>query len=171
MDRDAGSAQALRHMGATYGIHFSLNEHFPGLTLLEARGQVEPDNAQYALRRMIEDIRGLSDTITAEQLDEAKRRRRTDYLVALSSPRAIAAAALAQIRRGRAPNELLQWPAQLMDVSLEQCRAVARRWLSEAQPSVAVAGLPVKLLRGLQLTARVQEMYWTDELQGHKKRL
>jgi predicted Zn-dependent peptidase len=169
--RDAGSAQALRHIGATYGIHFSLNQRFPGLTLLEAQGQVEPDKAQYALRQMIEDIRGVSDTITAEQLEEAKRRRRTDYLGALSNPLAIAAAALAQIRRGRAPSELLQWPAELMGVSLDQCRAVARRWLAEAQPSVAVAGLPVKLLRGLQLSARVQEMYWTHELQEHKKSL
>jgi predicted Zn-dependent peptidase len=169
--RDAGSAQELRHMGATYGIHFGLNDSFPGLTLLEVQGQVEPDNAQQALRQVIEDIRGVSETLTAEQLEEVKRRWRNQYVNALSSNRAIADAALWQIQRGRSPAEMLEWPKELMQISVEQCRAVARHWLSEARPSVAVAGLPVKLVRGLNLSVHVREMYWTDKLQEQKKSL
>jgi predicted Zn-dependent peptidase len=169
--RDAGSAQELRHLGATYGIHFSLNDSFPGLTLLEVQGQVEPDNAQQALRQVIEDIRGVSETLTAEQLEEVKRRWRNQYVNALSSNRAIADAALWQIQRGRSPNELVQWPKELLQISIDQCRAVARHWLSEARPSVAVAGLPVKLVRGLHLSVHVREMYWTDKLQEQKKSL
>jgi hypothetical protein len=54
-------------------------------------------------------------------------------------------------------------------VSIDKCRAAARQWLSNAQPSIAVAGLPGKLVRGLQLSARTRAMRWTYELQEHRK--
>jgi len=167
--RDVGSAQELRHMGATYGIHFSLNESFPGVSLLEVQGQIEEANVQAAVRQVIEDIRGVAETLTPEQLDEVKRRWRNDYISRLSSNASIAGAALSQIRRGRGPEALATWPNELMQISIEQCRATAQKWLSGAQPSIAVAGLPGKLTRGLNLDARVRSLQWTYDLQEQRK--
>jgi zinc protease len=169
--RDEGSAQGLRHMGATYGIHFSLNDSFPGLTLLEVQGQIEEDNLQPAVRQVIEDIRSLAETLTVEQLDEVKRRWRNEYVNTLSNDGAVASAALWQIRRGQPPDALARWPNELMQLSLEQCRAAARHWLSGAQPSLAVAGIPSKLARGLNLSANVRTMRWTQQLQEYKKQM
>jgi predicted Zn-dependent peptidase len=167
--RDVGSAQELRHMGATYGIHFSLNGSFPGVTLLEVQGQIEPDNVQAAVRQVIEDIRSVAQTITPAQLDEVKRRWRNGYIGMLSSNASVASAALSQIRRGRGPETLASWPNELMQISIEQCRATAQKWLSSAQPSIAVAGLPGKLARGLNLDARVRALQWTYDLQEQRK--
>jgi predicted Zn-dependent peptidase len=168
--RDAGSAQALRHMGATYGIHSWINTSFPGLSLLEISGQVEPDNAQAALRQLITDMRELEQTLTEQQLEEVKRRWRNSYVTSLSSNGAVADSALWQIRRGRAPEAMKQWPNELMAVSLAQCRDVARHWLTNAQPAVTVTGVPVKLVRGLNMGGvNLREMLWTDELQAKKK--
>jgi predicted Zn-dependent peptidase len=167
--RDEGPAQALRHMGATYGIHTGVNSSLPGMTLLEVSGQVEPDNAQNALRQIVEDMRGLADTLTVAQVEEVKRRWRNAYINTLSSNRAVASTAIAQTRQGRAPDALKEWPNELMKISIERCREVGRRWLADAQPSVTVAGLPVKLVRGLGLGAHIREMYWTDKLQEQKK--
>jgi predicted Zn-dependent peptidase len=169
--RDAGSAQELRHMGATYGIQSRVNTSFPGLTLLELEGQLDPDQAQVALRRLIEDIRGVSETLTQPELDEVKRSWRNGFISSLVSNEGVASSALGQARRGRSPEALEGWPSELTQITLERCREVARRWLADAQPSVAVAGLPVKLVKGLGLGGRVRELYWTDELQEHKKGL
>ena len=169
--REAGSAQALRHMGATYGIHSWINTSFPGMSLLELSGQVEPDNAQAALKQLITDMRELEQTLTEPQLEEVKRRWRNSYVTSLSSNRAVAGLAIEEIRRGRSPEALKQWPNELMAVSLAQCREVARRWLSTAQPAVTVAGVPVKLVRGLGMDISVREMYWTDKLQEQRKAL
>jgi predicted Zn-dependent peptidase len=168
-DRDAGSAQELRHMGATYGIHTSLNHSFPGITLLEVTGQVEPQHAQAALRKLVQDMRGLSQTITEQQLDEVKRRWRNEYINTLSNNRAVAGAALWQLTRGRSPEALKDWPNELMQISIERCREVGRHWLADAQPSVVVAGLPVQLVRGLDLGVRVRELVWTDKLEEQKQ--
>jgi predicted Zn-dependent peptidase len=167
--RDAGSAQELRHMGATYGIHFELNESFPGATVLDVKGQIDEGNVQRAVRQVIEDMRGLADTLTPEQLDEVKRRWRNRYIAALTSDHAVASQALSQIRRGLPPETIASLPNEMAAVSIEQCRATARQWLSEAQPSIAVAGLPGKLVRGLNLSARTRAMRWTHELQEHRK--
>lgn len=167
--RDAGSAQELRHMGATYGIHFSLNEAFPGITVLDVQGQIHPDSVQAAVRQVIEDMRGVADTLTPEQLDEVKRRWRNRYVAGLGSDDTVTSKALALIRRGQPPERLSSVPNDIMAISIEQCRATARRWLSDAQPSIAVAGLPGKLVRGLNLSARTRTMRWTQQLQEHRK--
>ncbi|HKO92240.1 MAG TPA: insulinase family protein [Polyangiaceae bacterium] len=170
-DRDAGSAQALRHMGATYGIHSWVNTSFPGMSLLELSGQIEPDNAQAALRQLITDMRELEQTLTEAQLEKVKRRWRNAYVSSLSSNRAVASSAIWQLRRGRPPEALKQWPNEVTAVSLAQCREVARRWLTTAQPAVTVSGVPVQLVRGLGMGVSVHEMYWTDKLQENKKAL
>jgi predicted Zn-dependent peptidase len=167
--RDVGSAKELRHMGATYGIRFSVNHFFPGVSLLDIIGQVEEDNVQHAVRQVIEDMRGLADTLTAEQLDEVKRRWRNGFVYALTSNAALAGGALWQIRRGLPPETLASWPNDMLQISLEQCRATAQRWLSNAQPSIAVAGLPGKLVRGLNLSAHTRVMRWTYELEEQRK--
>jgi predicted Zn-dependent peptidase len=167
--RNAGSAQALRHMGATYGIHSWVNTSFPGISLLEIAGQVEPDNAQNALKQLITDMRELEQTLTESQLEEVKRRWRNAYVTSLSSNRSVASSAIGQVRRGRPPEALKEWPNELMAVSLAQCREVARHWLSNAQPAVTVSGVPVQLVRGLGMGVSVHEMYWTEQLKEHKK--
>jgi predicted Zn-dependent peptidase len=167
--RDAGSAQELRHMGATYGIHFSLNESFPGATLLEVQGQIEEDNVKPAVRQVIEDIRGLADTLTPEQLDEVKRRWRNRYVEGLASNASVASRVLSSLRRGVAAESLASLPNEVKQVSMDACRATAREWLSNAQPSIAVAGLPGKLVRGLGLSAHTRAMSWTYQLQEQRK--
>lgn len=167
--RDAGSAQELRHMGATYGIHTQVNRHYPHLTLLELSGQIEPGTAQNAIRQLVLDIRSLSQTLTERELEEVKRRWRNGFVNSFSSNDAVAGSALWALRSGRPPESLKTFPDELMRISLERCREVAARWLDGAQPSIAVAGVPVKLVRGLGLGARVREAYWTTELQEHKK--
>jgi predicted Zn-dependent peptidase len=167
--RDVGSAQELRHMGATYGIHFSVNDSFPGLSMLEVQGQVEEGNAQMAVRQVINDIRGIAESLTPEQLDEVKRRWRNEYVGTLSSNASVASAALWNLRRGRGPEALASWPNELMQISLEQCRATATRWLTNAQPSIAVAGMPGKLVNGLNLNAHFRALRWTYDLQEQRK--
>jgi predicted Zn-dependent peptidase len=167
--RDVGSAQKLRHMGATYGIHFSVNDSFPGISMLEVQGQIESENAQAAVRQVVNDIRGVAESLTPEQLDEVKRSWRTDYVSTLSSNAAIASAALWNLRRGKGPEALASWPNELMQISLDECRRAARRWLTDAQPSIAVAGMPSKIAGGLNLNARFRAMRWTYDLQEHRK--
>jgi predicted Zn-dependent peptidase len=123
------------------------------------------------LRRLIEDIRGVSETLTQVELDQVKRSWRNGFVSSLASNEAVASSAIGQARRGRSPEAVKGWPSELTQITLERCRDVARRWLADAQPSVAVAGLPVKLVKGLGLGGRVRELYWTDELQEHKKGL
>lgn len=167
--RDVGSAQELRHMGATYGIHFSVNDSFPGISMLEVQGQIEMENAQAAVRQVINDIRGIAESLTPEQLDEVKRRWRNEYVGTLASNASVASAALWNLRRGKGPDALTSWPNELMQISLEQCRATAAQWLSNAQPSIAVAGMPGKIARGLNLNAHFRAMRWTYELQEQRK--
>lgn len=167
--RDVGSAQELRHMGATYGIHFSVNDSFPGVSMLEVQGQIEAGNAQIAIRQVINDIRGIAESLTPEQLDEVKRRWRNGYVGTLSSNASVASAALWNLRRGKGPEALTSWPNELMQISLEQCRATAARWLSDAQPSIAVAGMPGKIVNGLNLNARFRALRWTYDLQEQRK--
>lgn len=156
-------------MGATYGIHTRINNHYPHLTLLELSGQIEPGTAQRAIRQLVHDIRSLSQTLTESELEEVKRRWRNNFISSFSSNDAVAGSALWTLRSGHPLQSLKTFPDQLMQLSLERCREVAARYLDGAQPSIAVAGVPVKLVRGLGLGARVREAYWTTELQGHKK--
>jgi len=168
--RDSGAAR-LRHMGATYGIHSRIEEGYPGGVLLELEGQVAPDGAQGALRRLIEDIRGLSRSLQAPELEEVKRRWRTAFVNSLANDATLARAALWQLRRGRTPEAVKSLPDELSQITLERCREVAAKWLNDAQPSIAIAGLPVKLLRGLGFRTNVRRNYWTDELLEQKKAL
>jgi predicted Zn-dependent peptidase len=157
--------------GATYGIHARVDDGNPGGVLLELEGQVAPDEAQAALRRLVEDIRALSATLDERELEEVKRGWRTAFVNSLANDAALARVALWQLRRGRPLHTLKAWPEELSQVSLVRCRHVATRWLNAAQPSIAVTGLPVQLVRGLGLAADVREYYWTDELQERKKAL
>jgi len=168
--RDSGAAK-LRHMGATYGLRARVNDGFPGRSLLEVQGQVAPENTQTALRTLVEDIRGLAETLDDAELDRVKRRWRSRFINSLSNNFAVGLAVLDHIQRGHPADAIGGFPDELGRVSIERCREVARRWLSRAAPSIAVAGMPVKLVKGLGLGARVRELYWTDRLQEQKKAL
>jgi predicted Zn-dependent peptidase len=140
-------------------------------SLLELEGQVAPENAQAALRKLVEDIRSLSETLEERELEEVKRRARNALINSLSNNVGLAEQALVALRRGRPAESIKHLPDEIAQVSLARCRDVARRWLSRARPSIAVAGLPVKLVRGLGLRANVRRLYWTDRLQEPKKGL
>jgi predicted Zn-dependent peptidase len=161
--RDSGSAKELRHMGATYGIHAGIYDRYAGLSLLELQGQVEASNAKAALRSLVEDIRGLASTLQESELDAVKRRWRNDIVNSFSANEAVAQRMHWQLRRGRNPEELPNLPNELMQVDVVRCRQVAERWLQNAQPSLTVAGVPVKLVQGLGLGVKVREMYFTDK--------
>jgi predicted Zn-dependent peptidase len=168
--RDAAVA-GLRHQGATYGIHTRVNESFPSRSLLELQGQVAPDNAQSAVRKLVEDMHGLSETLAERELEEVKRRTRQAFINSLSTNVGIAEQTLVALRRGRPAESIKRLPDEIAQVSLARCRDVARRWLARAKPSIAVAGLPVKLIRGLGLGANVRRLDWSDRVQGPKKAL
>jgi predicted Zn-dependent peptidase len=168
LDRRDAAVAGLRHRGATYGIHTRVNESFPLRSLLELQGQVAPDKAQAALRKLVEDLHALSETLAERELEEVKRRARNAFINSLSNNVGLAEQALVALRRGRSAASIKQLPDEIAQVSLARCRDVARRWLARARPSIAVAGLPVKLVRGLGLGANVRRLYWTDRLQEPK---
>jgi predicted Zn-dependent peptidase len=171
LDSRDSASQGLRHSGATYSISAHVNDAFRGGTLLEIAGQVAPEEARHALRTLVSDIRNVHRTLQADELEKVKRRHATAFIDGLASNLALGTAALKQLQRGRSPEALERWPDELRGVSLERCRQVARRWLSRAEPSIAVAGVPVPLVRGLGFRANVRHLYWTDRLQGGKKAL
>lgn len=168
--RDLAS-QGLRHTGATYAINARINDDFRGGTLLEIAGQVAPQQARNALRTLVRDIRNVHRTLREEELEKVKRRLESAFINGLANDIALGSATLTQLRRGRSPAALQRWPRELRGVSLERCRQVAAKWLSRAEPSIAVAGLPVPLVRGLGFRANVRRLYWTDQLQVGKKAL
>jgi predicted Zn-dependent peptidase len=171
LERRRSGAGRLRHMGATYGIHARVDDSFPGRTLLELEGQVAPESAQRALRTLLQDMRGLAETIEVTELDRVKRRWRNGFINSLASNVTLAELTLRELRRGRGAESLATWPDEIMTVSLERCREVARTWLSGAQPSIAVAGAPVQIARGLGFAANVRRLYWTEQLLEPKKGL
>ena len=171
LDSRDSASQGLRHTGATYAINAHINDDFRGGTLLEIAGQVAPEEAQRALRTLVWDVRNLHQTMQADELEKVKRRHESAFINGLANNIALGSATLAQLRRGRSPEALERWPHDLRGVSLESCRQVAAKWLSRAEPSIAVAGLPVPLVRGLGFRANVRRLYWTDQLQGGKKAL
>jgi predicted Zn-dependent peptidase len=171
LDSRDSASYGLRHTGATYAINAHVNDDFPGGTLLEIAGQVAPEKAQHALRTLVSDVRNLHRTLRADELEKVKRRHTNAFINGLTNNIALGSATLAQLRRGRLPEALTRWPLELEDVSVERCRQVAAKWLSRAGPSIAVAGLPVQLVRGLGFRANVRRLYWTDELQSGKKAL
>lgn len=127
LDQRDSERAGLRHRGATYGIHARVDDGYPGGVLLELEGQVAPDEAQTALRRLVEDIRALSATLDERELEEVKRGWRTAFVNSLASDAALARVALWQLRRGRPLHTLKAWPDELSQVSLERCRDVATR--------------------------------------------
>jgi len=171
LDSRDSASHGLRHTGATYAINAHINDDFRGGTLLEIAGQVAPEEAQRALRTLVSDVRNLHRTLEAGELEKVKRRHESAFINGLANNLALGVATLAQLRRGRSPEALEHWPRELGVVSLERCRQVAAKWLSRAEPSIAVAGLPVPLVRGLGFRANVRRLYWTDRLQGGKKAL
>jgi predicted Zn-dependent peptidase len=160
-NREAGSVQKLRHMGATYGIRGSVNDRFRDGSLLELAGQIEAANVQKVLRSVVEDIRGLSNSLTEQELDLAKRYRRTEFVDAFASNAAVAEATLWQLSHGQPATRVQSWPDELMAVDLGKCQQVAARWLSSAQPSIAVAGRSVRIDAHLGLDARLVNLHWT----------
>lgn len=164
--RRTGAAWELRHAGGSYGIHTSLYEGFPHLTLLEVEGKVDEEAAQPALRGLIADLRGLADNLQERELNAVKRRARSELIETLSSNAELAALILNHTRRGLGVSHMLDAPQELSRVDLARCREVAQRWLSGAEPSMAVTGT---LERGLGIRVNIKQRAWTSQLQSHKK--
>lgn len=165
-NRRTGAAWELRHAGGSYGIHTTLYDGFPHLTLLEVQGKVDAGAVQPALRGLIADLRGLAGNLQEKELEAAKRRARSELLETLTSNDAIAGLALQHARRGLSMEQLSEAPNELSRVELARCREVAERWLSVAEPSMAVTG-PVE--KGLGIRVNMKYRHWTDRPQSHKK--
>ncbi|MEO8181266.1 MAG: insulinase family protein, partial [Deltaproteobacteria bacterium] len=172
-EHQSGSARALRHAGATYGFHVSTYDRYSRVSLLEISGQVEQVRAQAAIRGLVEDIRGIAERLDAAQLESIKRRWRTETADSWAHGDGLAGALQWQLRRGRKAEELVSVldEGQLIDVA--RCREVAQRYLSPAQPSIAVTapaptGYTQSIVKGIELGAELRQVYWTDEIKEHK---
>jgi predicted Zn-dependent peptidase len=165
-NRRSGAAWDLRHAGGSYGIQTRVFEGYPHLTLLEVEGQVDEATVEPALRSLIADLRSLADDLKEQELDAAKRRSRSELLDTLSYNALVARLVLRQLRRGQRAERLHEAATELSRVDVERCREVARRWLSSAEPSMAVTG---RVERGLGIPVSSKQMAWTDQLQSHKK--
>jgi predicted Zn-dependent peptidase len=164
-----GSARALRHAGATYGIHSSTYDRYARLSLLEVRGQIDPEQLQGALRSLIDDIHGLASRLDAAELDAAKRRWRTQLIDSWQRGGALAGALLWTLRSGHEPADVLKAFDEVQQIDLARFREVAERYLSPAKPSITITGYAPNLIRGLALGAEVRQVRWTDKLQEHEK--
>jgi predicted Zn-dependent peptidase len=164
-----GSAKALRHAGATYGIRTSSYDRFARLSLLEIRGQIDPEQLQGALRSLIEDIHGLGSRLDAAELDAVKRRWRTQLIDSWQRSDALAGALQWTLRSGHEPADLLKVFDEVQQIDLARFREVAERYLSNANPSIVVTGYAPNFIRGLALDAEVRQVRWSDELKEHKK--
>jgi predicted Zn-dependent peptidase len=158
--RDQAATTALRHGRTAYGIDIDVSSAFDGFSLLELRGQLEASAATQALRALVLDIRGLEQHTIEADLETAKRVAIAGYVDALRSDSGLAASVASELQRGRPPEDVYAWPRTLRAVDLEQCRRVARRWLSDAQPSIAVSNPPSKLTEGLGFPVTVLHRRW-----------
>ena len=165
----SGSAKALRHAGATYGFHIGTYDRYARVSLLEVQGQVDPQQAQSALRGLIADIRGLAAHLDATELEAVKRRWRTQTVDSWAHSGGLAGAIQWQLRRGHHAEDLPKVLEEGQQIDVARCREVAERYLSHAQPSIAVTGLTENIVRGLGLDAALRQVAWTDQLQEHKK--
>jgi len=168
-DHAGGSAKALRHAGATYGVHMSTYDRYPRLSLLEIRGQIDPEQVQGALRSLIDDIHGLAKRLDAAELDAVKRRWRTQLIDSWQSGDALAGALQWTLRSGHEPADLLKVFDEVQQIDLTRFREVAERYLSTANVSITMTGYAPNFIRGLALDADVRQVRWTDELSEHKK--
>jgi predicted Zn-dependent peptidase len=164
-----GSAKALRHAGATYGIHMSTYDRYARLSLLEVSGQIDPEQLQGALRSLIDDMHGLASHLDAAELDAVKRRWRTQLIDSWQRGDALAGALLWTLRSGHEPGDVLKAFDEVQQIDLARFREVAERYLSSANPSIAVTGYTPNFIRGLALDAEVRQTRWTDQLQEQRK--
>jgi predicted Zn-dependent peptidase len=168
-ERSAGSAKELRHAGATYGIHFGTYDRYPSSSLLEVHGQLDAERAQSALRSLIEDIRGIAQHLEAADLEAVKRRWRTETVDSWAHGPGLAGAIQWQLRRGGAPEDLAKILDEGRQIDVARCREVADRYLTQAQPAMAMTGLTQNLVRGLAIDAEVQQLAWTSQMRVHSK--
>jgi zinc protease len=160
-NRDQGSTMAIRHKGVSYGIDVDVSSMYQGFSLLELSGQLEESAAAAALRALVLDIRGLEQHTSEAELETAKRLSIAGYVETLRSDTGLAASVTWELQRGHPPEDVYAWPRTLRAVDLERCRQVALRWLSFAQPSIAVSGPPRGLTDDLDFPVTVRRRYWT----------
>ena len=160
--RSSSATQALRDVGATYGIHPSSDESYAHLSVFDWSGQLEPDRVPDALQAMTADIHGIADSLDAAEVASAARRWRMEIIESLSSNTKAAGLTLWQRRRGRDVRALPSLPDEIARIDRDRCRSVAQHYLSETQPSLGVMGLPERLLHGLQMDVNVQYLMWTS---------
>lgn len=164
-----GSVKALRHAGATYGIHTSTYDRYARLSLLEIDGQIDPEQLQGALRSLIDDIHGLANRLDAAELDAVKRTWRTQLVDSWQRSDALAGALQWTLRSGHEPADILKVFDEVQQIDLARFREVAERYLSSANLSMTVTGYAPNFIRGLAIDAEVQQVVWTDKLKEHKK--
>ena len=158
--RSASASRALRDLGATYGIRGSSFDEYAGLSLFDLSGQIDPEAAQEALRTLVADMRTIADNLEAPEVSVVARRWRNEVVTSLGSNSATARWMFWQLRRGREASTFPALLGEIAGIDLARCRDVARRWLSPAQPSIGVMGLPGRFVKGLGLDVRVNKFYW-----------
>jgi len=160
--RGAGASRALRDMGATYGVNGSLYDGYAGLSLFDLFGQIDPEVSQNALRSLVADIRTVAKTLGPNEFNPVARHWRNEVVNSLGSNTAVASWVFWQLRRKREASALPELLGEIARIDVARCRDVAERWLSSAQPSIGVMGLPGRFVDGLGLDVHVTKFYWTN---------
>jgi predicted Zn-dependent peptidase len=160
VERRAGTARVVRDMGATYGIHPSLQDEYAHFSLLDLGGQVDPELTRETLRAMVTDIRTLAESLQAVEVTNASRRRRHEIVASLGSNAAIAKLIRLQLRRGHDVRALPELLDEIARIDQDRCRDVARRFFSGAEPSLGVMGLAREVVDGLGLDVDVRYFVW-----------
>jgi predicted Zn-dependent peptidase len=165
VERRAGTARAFRDMGATYGIHPSMQDDYAHFSMLDLAGQVDPELARETLRAIVTDIRTLAESLQPAEITNASRRWRHEIIASLGSNAALAKLVRLQLRRGHDVRALPELLEEIAHIDQDRCRDVARRFLSGAEPSLGVMGLARKVVEGLGLDVDVRYFVWRSD--GH----
>lgn len=160
--RRASAFRALRDMGATYDIAAESIDDYAHMSLFDLSGQIDPEASQEALRTLVTDIHTIADNLDTLELSLFARRWRNVLITSFGSNVAVARRIFWQLDRGREPATLPDLLSEIEHVDVMRCRDVARRWLSSAQPSIGMTGLPGRFVHGLGIDVHVSKFYWSD---------
>jgi predicted Zn-dependent peptidase len=165
-ERERQRVPHLVHGDPAERIGVNVNDRFPQRVLLELAGPVPAGTVQLSLRERLGEVRSLSQTLTASEVEMMKRYLRTASRERFSSNHALAMAMLRELANGGHAADVNDWETAIERVDLASCRRVAERWLREAQPSIVIAGTAKELARPLGIHADVRKLSWSRDLRA-----
>lgn len=160
--RSTGASHALRDVGETYQIVGTAVDDYAQVSLFDLSGQVDPEASQEALRTLVADIRSIGDNLTPSELSVVARRWRNVMFDSFDSNATVVRWIFRHLRRGRPVGTLADVPQEIEHLDVTRCREVAHRWLSRAQPSIGLTGMPGRVVQGLGIDVHVTRYYWSD---------